>query len=508
MLLHDFLLHAERTSASRTAVVDGALRRNYGEVAARVRRAAAGLASRGLTVGQRVAILAENTSGFYEAYFALSFAGLTAVPINTRLSRSEIAFILRDCECAALLVDDASSGTADAPGGCTTISLGPGGACGWEELIRSSAALEAPRGPREEDAVAHIFYTGGTTGRPKGVMLSHRNVVASSMNKVMLGSFGRDDVWLHAAPMFHQADAWAVFSFTGLGAAHVFAPSFSPARALDLIEEHGVTGSQLVPTMIFMLLEEPGAAGRDLSRVRRILYGSAPMPSDLLARASRAFGNVFQHIYGLTEAAGTVAATPWPPIAHEAAGARLTSCGQPLVGVELRIAGGDGKPVPVGRVGRIQVRGANVMRAYWKREVETAAAFVDGWLDTGDIGRLDGDGFVFIVDRAKDMIISGGENVYSTEVEDVIHAHPDVAEAAVIGAPDPRWGETVVAVVSLHSGAQLTQAGLIAHCEGRLARYKCPKSVRFVDALPRSATGKVLKHVLRDMLADGGAANL
>lgn len=284
MLLHDLILHAERTSAARPAVVDGSLRRDYRDVAARVRRAAAGFASLGLSPGQHVAIIDANTANFYEAYFALALAGLTAVPVNTRLSPAEVEFILEDSECAAVLVDQAFADLVNEDVNRKTIVFGPDPNSGWNDLIRSNESLTSPRGPQDEDAVAHIFYTGGTTGRPKGVMLSHRNVVSSAMNKIVLGGFGRDDVWLHAAPMYHQADAWAVLSFTALGATHVFMPSFEPGHTLDLIEDYGVTGFQLVPTMIFMMLNEPGAAERDLSRVRRILYGSAPMPTEMLKR--------------------------------------------------------------------------------------------------------------------------------------------------------------------------------------------------------------------------------
>ena len=503
MLLHDLLLHAERTSAGRAAIVDGDIRRSYGETARRVRRAAAGLVDVGLQTGDRVALLSPNTNLFLEAYFALSMAGLVAVPINTRLSRAEIAFILDDCECAAILYDEGLFERLPGLAGRKAIVLGRADdkAITWDSLIATSEPLALPVPGVLEDDVAHIFYTGGTTGRSKGVMLSHRNVAASATNKNVLGGFARDDVWLHAAPMFHQADAWAVFSFTALGATHVFMPTFSPRPALELIDTHRVTGFQLVPTMIFMMLDQPDVQRFDLSSVRRILFGSAPMPMEMLKRATSAFGDVFQHIYGLTEAAGTVAATPWPPLPHERTGARLASCGQAIPGVELRIADRVGITKQAGEIGSIQVRGATVMKGYWKLQEQTAEAFVDGWLDTGDLGYLDEDGFVFIVDRSKDMIITGGENVYSTEVEDVVYTHPAVAEAAVIGLPDEKWGEAVTACVVVRSGLSLSEGELIAHCRERLAPYKCPKTVSFKTALPKSAAGKILKHELRKSVA-------
>ena len=499
MLLHDFLLHAERTSATRAAIIDGGRRSTYGDVANRVRRAAAGLIGVGLQSGDRVAVLGPNTSWFLEAYFALSLAGLIAVPINTRLSPAEVAFILDDCACAAILFDEDLYELLPWPTGRKAIVLGQSDkkAMTWDNLIAGSEPLGSPVPGVSEDDVAHIFYTGGTTGRSRGVMLSHRNVGASATNKIVLGGFARDDIWLHAAPMFHQADAWAVFSFTALGATHVFIPSFAPRPALELIDTHRATGFQLVPTMIFMMLDQPDVERFDLSSVRRILFGSAPMPMEMLKRATSAFGDVFQHIYGLTEAAGTVAATPRPSLPNERQGVRLASCGQAIPGVELRIADSNGVLKQASEIGSIQVRGANVMKGYWKLQEQTAAAFIDGWLDTGDLGYLDEDGFVFIVDRFKDMIITGGENVYSTEVEDVIYAHPAVAEAAVIGLSDEKWGEAVTACVVVRSGLSLSEGELIAHCRGRLAAYKCPKSVSFQTALPKSAAGKILKHELR-----------
>lgn len=500
MLLHDFLFHANRFSGGRTAIVDGPVTRSYAEVGRRVRRAAAGLHSLGIAPGHHVAILASNGAFFYEAYFACSLAGLVAVPINTRLSAPEIDFILEDADCRAVLFDDNCAGLLS-PGHdrvlITETAPSRLPAAQWEALITTNAPLFTASNTISENDIAHICYTGGTTGRPKGVMLSHRNIVASTFNKIMLGSFARDDVWLHAAPMFHQADSWACFAFTALGAKHLFLPKFDPLAALDLIEKHGVTALQLVPTMLLLMLETPGAAKRNFTSIRRILYGSAPMPVDVLRRCQQAFRAGFQHIYGLTEAAGTVAATPWPSGETETGGARFTSCGQPIAGVDMRIADGAGTLLPADSIGRIQVRGANVMRGYWRRPNETAEAFVDGWLDTGDIGRMDEDGFVFIVDRAKDMIITGGENVYSTEVENVLHHHPAVLEAAVIGLTDEKWGEAVTAVVVARPDHSLGAAELIAHCREYLAGYKCPKAIVFRDSLPKSGAGKILKAELR-----------
>lgn len=501
-LLHDLMLHAEQFSSRQLAVVDGSIRNSYGEVGTRVRRAAAGLSRLGLAPGQHVAILAENGSFFYEAYFACSFAGLVAVPVNVRLTAAEVGFILNDGDCRAILFDDACARLLDAADRrlkvCSSDRIEAVNVH-WEQLVSGNDPLEVAPAGGGEDSLAHLCYTGGTTGRPKGVMLSHRNIVASAMNKIMLGGFMRDDVWLHAAPMFHQADSWACFAFTALGASHVFMPRFNARSAVDLIAAHEVSSVQLVPTMIVMMLETAEVAARDLSSIRRILYGSAPMPVELLRRCKEVFGSdVMQHIYGLTEAAGTVAATPWPPQPKEATGERLASCGQPIVGVNMRIVDDRARALPAGSVGHIQVRGANVMLGYWRRPDETKQTFVDGWLDTGDIGRMDAEGFVYIVDRAKDVVISGGENVYSTEVENVLHELPSIRDVAVIGLPHPRWGEAVTAVVVPRPGHEVTVDEVVSHCRQRLAAYKCPKNVIFRAVLPKSAAGKTLKVSLRE----------
>lgn len=500
MLLHDFLTRAARFHADRPAYPGGSGYRSYGAVAERVQHAASGLRRQGLAQGAHVAVLAENNPFFLEAFFACSMAGLVLVPINIRLSVAEIDFILRDSECRALLFDDACANLAENwPDLLRIRSSHPGSGedLNWEMLCKPCGAPSPVLEGITEDHTVHICYTGGTTGRSKGVMLSHRNVVTSASNKIILGGFQRDDVWLHAAPMFHQADSWACFTFTALGARHVFLPRFDVDAAVASIERYGVTGFQLVPTMILMMLEVPGVAARDFSSVRRILYGSAPMPLENLRRCRELFGPVFQHIYGLTEAAGTVAATPWPAKQEESTGNRLASCGQPIVGVGMMMLDAQGHPCPTGEIGRILVRGANVMNGYWKRADETLEVLKDGWLDTGDLGYFDADGFVFIADRAKDMIITGGENVYSTEVENALYEHPGVLQAAVVGLPDAKWGEAVTAFVVSRTEADVTEKDLIQHCRTLIAAYKCPKQVVFKDVLPKSGAGKVLKTKLR-----------
>lgn len=500
MLLHDFLLRAERYHANRPAYPFETGWRSYGECARRVRRAAAALRRLGLKPGDHVAALAENGPYYLEVYFACSLAGLVLAPINIRLSKPEIDFLIADSESRAVFFDASCEALVEGTSGLVLIrESGPvtGALNDWETLCgEGSSHFPLPDGG-DENTPAHICYTGGTTGRPKGVMLSHRNVVSSARNKIVLGGFQRDDIWLHAAPMFHQADSWACFSFTALGARHVFLPRFDAAKAVDLIERFKVTGFQLVPTMILMMLEQHGGDKRDFSSVRRVLYGSAPMPLENLRRCGKVFGPVFQHIYGLTEAAGTVAATPWPLLDHESMGDKLRSCGQPIIGVDMEIRDGQNETCDPGQVGNINVRGANVMLGYWRLKDETAEVLRDGWLDTGDVGFMDDEGFVYIVDRAKDMIITGGENVYSTEVEHALYEHPDILEAAVTGLPDPKWGEAVTAFVVLRDGAAATEQDIISHCRELIAPYKCPKKIVFKNVLPKTGAGKIAKAELR-----------
>ena len=501
MLLHDILIRAERYHGNRPAIVNGSRVIHYAKLGDRVRRAAAALIGLSLAPGTHIAIVADNGQHFLEAYFACSLAGLVAVPVNGRLAPAEVAAVLEDGDCAAVLFDDAHRALI-ADDHRRHVLLGEqaqGGVSCWEALIADTHPDSVSFPEATERDVVHICYTGGTTGRPKGVMLSHRNVVASTTNKILLGSFQRDDVWLHAAPMFHQADSWACFAFTLLGAAHIFAPRFDAMSVVETMEKHGVTGTQVVPTMILMLLDVPGVADRDLTCIRRILYGSAPMPIEHLRRAESVFGPVFQHIYGLTEAAGTVAATPWPMAPQESAGIRRGSCGQPVTGVNVRIVGAAGESCPPDTVGRILVSGPTVMGGYWRQADATRAVLDAGWLDTGDLGRLDDEGYLYVVDRAKDMIITGGENVYPSEVENALCAHACVAEAAVIGVQDAKWGEAVKAIVVPRLGKALDPEDLLEHCRGRLARYKCPKSIDIVESLPRTPTGKIAKSALRDV---------
>lgn len=489
------------------ATIDGDRRLSWREVAERVARLAAGLRERGLQPGERVAVLALNSARYFEALFAVPWAGAVAVPVNTRLAPPEIDYVLRDSGAAFVLADSGFVSTIDGlAAGIPTlrerIVMNPGRACdGWldyESLLASAEPMADA--DATGDSLAGIYYTGGTTGQAKGVMLSHDNLVANALNVIVAVGYDRDTVYLHAPPMFHLADGCSSFGVTMQGGRHVFTPRFDPAQFLALVARERVTDATLVPTMLNMVLGHADFDSTDLSSLKRLYIGAAPLPEALIRRAiDRLPGVRLQQAWGMTELSpiGMTMEPRFAVLDGPDAG-RLRSCGQPVATVEVRIVGPDRREVPRGTVGEIAVRGATVMQGYWNKPEETARVLQDGWLYSGDAASMDDEGFVYIVDRLKDMIITGGENVYSGEVESVLSLLPGVAEVAVIGVPDDRWGERVHAVVVPAVGAQLSTDTVIAYCRSRIAAYKCPTSVEFrTTPLPLSAANKVLKTELR-----------
>lgn len=514
MLIQDMLARAVRLFGEQPALVDGEVELTYGQLDKRVRRLAAGLQGLGLDQGDHVAILAHNSHRYMETYLAMPLAGLVLSPINTRLSPPETTFILNDGEIKALLIGreflpvlEQIRGDLEALRHVVVLEgEGNGAMLAYDALLEEAHPAQLrPRAWREDD-MAILCYTGGTTGLPKGVMLSQRNVVVNAMHAIQFAEFSDRDVWLHACPMFHAADYWSCYAVTVLGGFHVFMDKFEPRRLLELIQQHKVTAILLVPTMINMILDLPDAGDYDLSSLRRVMYGASPMPVERLKAAIALFGPVTQHLYGQTETSPFLTAVRLRDNVtdgDEKQMRKLGSCGQEIVGVEVRVVDGDGRQVAPGEVGEVIARGPNVMLGYWKRPEETAAALVDGWVHTGDIATVDEDNYIYIMDRAKDMIITGGENVFCPEVENALYRHPMILEAAVIGVPDDTWGETVKAVVVRQPGAEVTAEQLIAHCHQWIAGYKCPKSVDFAEELPKSGAGKILKSELRKPFWEG-----
>ncbi|MBL8674934.1 MAG: long-chain fatty acid--CoA ligase [Rhodospirillales bacterium] len=473
----------------------------------RVARLAGGLRALGIGAADRIAILALNSDRYLELMYAIPWIGAAMVPLNTRLATPETEYILEDSGSVALFVDGAMRAHAEALAGKMPAlkaviwlddDAPPAGMRAYEDLLSAGAVDDAGAGG---ETLAGLFYTGGTTGKSKGVMLSHANLTWNAMNAIAGIGFDGDTVYLHSGPMFHLADGASSFGVTQCGGTHAFVARFDPVDCLTAIQAEKVTHGQYVPTMINMLCNHPRFAEFDVSSLKRILYGASPMPEGVLLKALEVLpGCGFIHAYGMTEAAPilTLLPTRYTTLDGPYAG-RLKSCGQPAHTVDLRIVDADRKEVPRGTVGEIAAKGPMIMLGYWNKPAETAAVLEDGWYYSGDGGTMDDEGFVFIVDRLKDMIVSGGENVYSAEVESAITLMPAVAEVAVIGIPDEKWGETVHAVVVPRPGAEVTPEQVLAHCRTRIAGYKCPRSVEIrTTSLPLSGAGKVLKRDLRE----------
>jgi long-chain acyl-CoA synthetase len=481
-------LHGSSIGAYRD---EGAI--TWNEFFERVHRAAAFFRDLGIRKGDRVAVWMLNSYEYLELYYATALAGIAIVPLNTRWHESDVAFTLNDSESIALVVDDKFAPMlASVPRPQHVIYAGTA-ACP-EGAIRYgySDTKYAFEEPDPEDLVG-LFYTSGTTGGPKGVMLTHRNLWANLVHSLM-ARFSKA-VWLHAAPMFHLADLGAMYTITSQGGAHAFLRTFDPEEFMQIVERYRVSETVLVPTMLNLLVNHEKFGSYDLSSLTNFIYGASPMPLPLLKDAmGRLPQTRFRQGYGMTEASPLITYLEY----EDHFGDAVTSAGKPVFGVEVRIVDEFDNDVPVGECGEIIARGANVMKGYWKRPEITAQVLRGGWLHTGDLGRFDQNGFVYILDRKKDMIKPGGENVYTPEVESMVAAHPDVLEVAVIGVPDQKWGEAIRAVVARRNGSKLTEAELIDWCRQRMTHFKCPTSVVFVGTLPKGGTGKVQKGVLRE----------
>jgi acyl-CoA synthetase (AMP-forming)/AMP-acid ligase II len=507
MYLTQGLHRALQQNPDLPAVIFEGRTRTFAELADRVARLAGALRALGVGTGDRVAMLGLNSDRYAEYLLAVPWAGAVLNPANIRWSPAEIGYSLKDSGTEVLLVDDRFAAAVPAlrdnhPRLRTVIHCGdaptPDGMLGYERLVAEAVPVDDVR--RGGEDLAGIFYTGGTTGFPKGVMLTHANLIISALGWLATGEFltpgGR---FLHAAPMFHLADLAAWTAQVVLGGTHVIIPMFEPVAVMKAIETHQITDALLVPTMIQMLVSHPAIAEHDVSSLRRLFYGGSSIPAATLSRAMKALPAVrFTQAYGMTELSPV--ATLLLPDEHQLEGPnamRLRSGGRAAPHADVRIVDPGGAEVPRGTVGEIIVRGGHVTPGYWNKPDETAAALRDGWMHTGDGGWMDERGFVYVVDRIKDMIVTGGENVYSIEVENAVAQHPAVAAVAVIGVPDPDWGERVHAVVVLRAGAEATAEQIRQHVKSLIAGYKAPRSVEFVDALPVSGAGKVLKRELR-----------
>jgi fatty-acyl-CoA synthase len=514
MPLNELLPKAAKLYPRREAVVCGDVRLNYREFAARVWRLCNGLVSLGLQRNDRLAILHENCHVFLEAYFAAAHLGLILVPLNFRLSPKELAMILNDSGSRLLIAQQAfrekvGALSALVPGVDKVLWSQKGqeesaGETDYEALLARRESPGAPELNIKDDDVAQLYYTSGTTGRPKGVMLTHKNVKNHALGTIADLHLTDSDHWFHVAPLFHLADAWATFAITWAGGKHVIIPSFEPLSVLRTIQEEKITLTNLIPTMLNMMVNHPKAGEFDYSSLRAILSGGAPIAPEVVRKIIETFKCDYIQTYGMTETSPYLTlsilkqhlkALPW-----EEQLSFKASTGREFINVSLKVVDERGREVARDnkQVGEIIVKGDIVTPGYWNLPDETNKAIRDGWLYTGDLAVVNEEEYVTIVDRKKDMIITGGENVYSTEVENVLYTHPAVLEAAVIGVPDPKWGEAVRACVVLKPGKAATEQGIIAYCKENLAHYKAPKSVAFSDALPRTGSGKIYKKGLRD----------
>jgi long-chain acyl-CoA synthetase len=442
----------------------------------------------GVAPHDRVGVIALNSDRYLELYLGLPAAGYVLVPVNSRLAPGEMRDILEDAGVSVLFADGDYPGAA----GVSKVLAMPED---YEDLL--AAADEVPLGDGvTEDDLAALFYTSGTTGAAKGAMHTHRSLVSSALHFMATWPFDRQTRWLVASPMFHTGGILATLATVWGGGTHVIMPRFDPDLAIDLIEREEVTHTLLVPTMLAAAADAQLARPRNVSSLRYLSHGASPISAETLRRTQRAFPAAeLLHVYGTTET--TPITTLLPHEERILDTPLIRSCGQPAVGVEVQVVDKSQADVPPGTVGEIAVRGPSVMAGYWRKPEATAEVMRGGWYLTGDLGYRDEDSYIYLVDRAKDMIVSGGENIYSTEVEDALATHRAVEEVAVFGVPDPRWGETVYAVV--FGRIQVTPDELVAHCRERIAGFKVPRRIELrTEPLPKSAAGKILKRDLRE----------
>ena len=510
MYITQTLRRAVQIHGDHLATIYGPRRQTWAQFQGRIARLGGALRNLGVASEDRVAILALNSDRYVEYLYAVAWIGAASNPVNIRLAAPEIAYTLNDSLSEVLLIDDAFAPMLPALRSLAVsikhvVFIGDGarpqGCLAYEELISGTAPVDDANAGGS--SLAGLFYTGGTTGKSKGVMLTHDNVVYNALNVIPALHYDDSAVYLHAAPMFHLADMANTFAVTAVGGTHVAIPRFDVDQLLNAIAAEKVTHTVLVPTMMNLLFSSGKIAQYDVSSLRRMLYGASPMPEAVLLRAMQALPGVgFTQGYGQTEAAPVISFLE--PRFHVPGGKKLSSAGRPAYGVEVVVMDEDEHECPRGTVGEICARGMNVMQGYWGLEEQSKLALRNGWLHTGDLGYMDAEGFVFLVDRAKDMIISGGENIFSVEVEGAIYQHPAVHECAVVGIPNEQWGESVLAIVVPKPGASVTGEEIIAHCRRLIAGYKLPREVEIrSEPLPISGAGKILKVELRKPYWEG-----
>jgi acyl-CoA synthetase (AMP-forming)/AMP-acid ligase II len=520
MILTEILRKAIKFYPKKQAIVCGGKRWTYQEFYDRLNRLSRCLTGLGVRKDDKVAVLHPNCHYFLEAYYGIMQIAAISVPINYRLSAQEIAFILQDSESKILIVDPAFEEQVDSIRGDIQrveriLWTGERDVSkesrdlDYEMALHETNSNPLPGTPITSDDIAQIYYTSGTTGRPKGVMLSHKNVYTHALGTIAEVHLTDSDVWIHVAPLFHLADAWATWAITWVGGTHILLREFEARAVLETMEREKVTVTNLIPTMLNIMVNHPDVGKYDYRNMRVLLSGGAPIAPEVVRKIAEIFKCDYIQTYGMTETSPyltlSILKDHLKRLPEEDQLRFKSKTGREFIGVELKVVNEQGGEVrrDEKEVGEIIVKGDIVTKGYWKLPEETEKSIRNGWLYTGDLAVIDEEGYVTIVDRKKDMILTGGENVYSTEVENILYTHPAILECAVIGVPDPKWGEAVKAIVVLKDGQKATGQEIIQYCKHRIAHYKAPKSIDFIDVLPKTGSGKIHKKGLRDKYWEG-----
>jgi acyl-CoA synthetase (AMP-forming)/AMP-acid ligase II len=527
MVLTETLAKAVKLFPKKQAIVCGEKRWTYQEFYNRINSLSHLLKDFGVQKGDKVAILHPNCHTFLEAYYAIPQIGAISVPINYRLSPKEIAFILEDSDSKVLIADSIFKNQIDPirkemrgigkilwtgevlESPCLPVSRNDSMELNYEEVLQKADLSPMPEPPIHSEDIAQIYYTSGTTGRPKGVMLSHKNVTTHALGTIAEIHLTDGDVWIHVAPLFHLADAWATWAVTWVGGTHVLVREFDAKRVLETIQNEKVTLSNLIPTMLNLMVNHPDVGKFDYRSLRVLLSGGAPIAPEVVRKIVETFKCDYIQTYGMTETSPyltlSILKEYLKNLSDEDQLRFKSKTGREFIGVALKVVNDRDEEIKQDEkeVGEIAVKGDIVTEGYWKLPEETEKSIKNGWLYTGDMAVIDEEGYVTIVDRKKDMILTGGENVYSTEVENILYMHPAILECAVVGVPDQKWGESVKGIVVLKPGRKATEQEIIQFCKEKMAHYKAPKSIDFFEALPRTGSGKIHKKGLRDKYWEG-----
>ncbi|MFC2093379.1 long-chain-fatty-acid--CoA ligase [Bacteroidota bacterium] len=518
MLLSQILIDATERFPQKLAFVCGDKRYDYTTFKIRACKLANALNSFGIKIGDRVAIIHKNCHCFLESYFAAAIAGVVIVPINYRLSKKEFTYILNNSD-AKVLITHSEFRNKILPVLEHTLQLTKviwtgefndteqsGNHVSYENLIKNNLPLESHTLNIPEDSIAQLYYTSGTTGQPKGVILTHKNNYAHTIGTIKELDLNENDNWLHVSPMFHLADAWAVWAITKAGGTHIIVPEFNPENVLRIMETEKVTISNFIPTLLNMLINCQEVDKFNYKYLRLIMSGGAPIAHEVVRKVIGVFKCEYIQTYGMTETSPFLTMSILKPhlrkLPFEEQFKYLVTTGRPFSNVQLRVINENEEDIQKDNkeVGEIIVKGETITPEYWKLPEETSKRIKDGWLYTGDLARINEEGYLTIVDRKDDMIITGGENVYSIEIENVLYSHPDILESAVVGLPDKIWGEKIIATVVLKREKNTNDKNIIDFCREHLADFKVPKRIVFVDELPKTGSNKIFKQRLREIL--------